>query len=136
VISISHLQEFCLYYYPTDPPYFLLVVGLFMGISCGAAFDATLKSNVKAWSADRANIRLANSGKLPLQIPFVGIAVGVGMFLTSGLSIFGFPDSLAAGLAIPMTLLTTLFLWIQLKGVFKELDQGGSAALDLDSWGE
>jgi hypothetical protein len=73
---------------------------------------------------------------LSLQVPFVGIAAGVGIFLTSGLSIFGFPDILAAGLAIPMTLLTTLFLWIQLKGVFKELDRGGSAALDLDSWGE
>jgi hypothetical protein len=106
-----------------------------MGISCGTAFDATLKRNVKAWSADRKNIRLENTSKLPLQIPFIGIASGVGMFLTSGLSIFGFPDSLAAGLAIPLTLLTTLFLWIQLKGVLKELDRGGSAALDLDSWG-
>jgi uncharacterized protein (DUF983 family) len=124
-----------LYYFPTDPPYFLLVVGLFMGISCGAAFDATLKRNVKAWSADRENIRLENTGKLPLQLPFVGIASGVGMFLTSGLAIFGFPDWLAAALAIPLTLLTTLFLWIQLRGVFKELDRGGSAALDLDSWG-
>jgi hypothetical protein len=124
-----------LYYFPIDPPYFLLVVGLFIGISCGAAFDATLKLNVKAWSADRQNVRLENSGKLPLQLPFIGIASGVGMFLTSGLAIFGFPDWLAAALAIPLTLLTTLFLWIQLRGVFKELDRGGSAALDLDSWG-
>jgi hypothetical protein len=135
VITISHFLEFCLYYFPSDPPYFLLFAGLFIGLSCGAAFDATLKRYVKAWSVDRANISLTSLDNITLKLPFVGIACGIGMFLTSGMSIFGLPDVIAGGLAIPLTLFTAIFLWLQLKGVLKELDQGGSQALDLDSWG-
>jgi hypothetical protein len=133
VISISHFKEFRLYYFPSDPPFFLLFVGLFMGISCGAAFEATLKNKVKSWSQDRANVRLGTI-KGALKLTFSGISIGIGLFLTSGLAIFGFPNNLAAGLAVPLTLFTTFFLWIQLKGVLKELDEGGSKALDLDSW--
>jgi hypothetical protein len=132
VISISHFKEFSLYYFPTDPPYFLLVFGLFMGISCGAAFNATIRNDAKAWSKDRENVRLVSSGSLKLS--FLGIAVGIGLFLTSGLAIFGFPDILAAAISLPLTIFTTIFLWIQLQGVLKELDRGGSKALDLDSW--
>jgi hypothetical protein len=135
VITISHFQEFRLYYFPSDPPYFLLIFGLFIGLSCGSAFDSTLKRYVKAWSVDRANISLTSLDNITIKLPFVGIACGIGMFLTSGMSIFGLPDSIAAGLAIPLTLFTAFFLWLQLKGVLKELDQGGSQALDLDSWG-
>jgi hypothetical protein len=133
VISISHFKELCLYYFPSDPPFFLLFVGLFMGISCGAAFEATLKDRVKVWSQDRENNRLGTV-KGALQLTFAGIAIGIGLFLTSGLAIFGFPNDLAAGIALPLTLFTTFFLWYQLKGVLKELDAGGSKALDLDSW--
>jgi hypothetical protein len=132
VISISHFKEFSLYYFPTDPPYFLLVVGLFMGISCGSAFNATIRGDVKTWSKDRENIRLTSSTALKLS--FLGISIGIGLFLTSGLAVFGFPDILAAAISLPLTIFTTVFLWIQLQGVLKELDQGGSKALDLDSW--
>lgn len=133
VISISHFKEFRLYYFPSDPPFFLLFVGLFMGISCGAAFEATLKNKVKSWSQDRENTRLSTI-KGALKLTFSGIALGIGVFLTSGLAIFGFPNNLAAGIALPLTLFTTFFLWYQLNGVLKELDAGGSKALDLDSW--
>jgi hypothetical protein len=131
--SIRHLQEFSLYYFPTDPPYFLLFVGLFIGITCGAAFNATLRSSVRSWSQDRENFRL-DAIKGSLKLTFVGIGLGIGMFLSSGLAVFGFPNDLAAGLALPLTLFTTFFLWIQLRGVLVELDRGGSKALDLDSW--
>jgi hypothetical protein len=134
-ITISHFKEFSLYYFPSDPPYFLIFFGLFIGLSCGAAFDATLKRYVKAWSIDRANLSLTSLNNINLKLPFVGIACGIGLFLTSGMSVFGLPDMIAAGLAIPLTLFTAVFLWLQLKGVLKELDQGGSQALDLDSWG-
>ncbi len=124
-----------MYYFPSDPPYFLLIAGLFIGLTCGAAFDYTLKRYVKAWSVDRANISLTSLDNITLKLPFVGIACGIGMFLSAGMAIFGLPDWLAMGLAIPLTLFTAVFLWLQLRGVLKELDQGGSKALDLDSWG-
>jgi hypothetical protein len=125
-----------LYYYPQDPPYFILVAGLLAGITCGAAFDGTIRGNVKAWSGDRANIQLANSGSLPLALPFFGICVGIIFFLGAGLEIFGFPNWLAYGVALPMTVLIAILVWFQLQVVFRQLDRGGSPALDLDAWEE
>ncbi len=123
-----------MYYFPQDPPYFILFAGLFAGLSCGMAFNGTLRQNVKAWSVDRANIRLSKSDNSTLGLPFLGICLGIVFFLSSGLEIFGFPTWLAYGISVPMTLFIAILLWFQLQGVFKELDRGGSPALDLDAW--
>jgi uncharacterized membrane protein YjfL (UPF0719 family) len=125
-----------LYYFPQDPPYFILLAGLFAGIACGAAFNGTLRQNVKAWSVDRKNIRLAKSDNITLRLPFLGICLGIVFFLSAGLEIFGFPSWLAYSISGVMTLFIAILLWFQLQGVFKELDRGGSPALDLDAWEE
>jgi hypothetical protein len=123
-----------LYYFPTDPPYFILFAGLFIGITCGAAFNGTLKRNVQQWSKDRTNRSLAASDDITLRLPFWGICVGIAMFLAAGLEIFGFPTWLGYAISLPMTLFIAVLLWLQLQVVFKQLDRGGSPALDLDSW--
>jgi hypothetical protein len=125
-----------LYYFPQDPPYFILFAGLLAGIACGAAFDGALRQNVKAWSIDRSNISLATSDDTAIKLPFLGICLGIIFFLSAGLEIFGFPSWLAYGIALPLTLFIAILLWIQLRVVFKQLDRGGSPALDLDSWEE
>ena len=125
-----------MYYFPQDPPYFILFAGLFAGLTCGMAFNGTLRQNVKAWSVDRANIRLAKSDDITLRLPFLGICLGIVFFLSAGLEIFGFPTWLAYSISGPMTLFIAILLWFQLQGVFKELDRGGSPALDLDAWEE
>lgn len=125
-----------MYYFPQDPPYFILFAGLFAGIACGAAFDGTLRQNVKAWSVDRKNIQLATSDDISLRLPFFGICVGIIFFLSAGLEIFGFPTWLAYCIALPLTIFIAILLWFQLLVVFKQLDRGGSPALDLDSWEE
>jgi uncharacterized protein (DUF983 family) len=125
-----------MYYFPQDPPYFILFAGLFAGITCGLAFDSTLRRNVKTWSADRNNVILANSDDISLRLPFLGICVGIIFFLSAGLEIFGFPTWLSYSIALPLTVLISILLWFQLKVVFRQLDRGGSPALDLDSWEE
>lgn len=125
-----------MYYFPQNPPYFILLAGLFAGIACGAAFDGTLRQNVKAWSVDRTNIQLAASDGLTLRLPFFGICLGIVFFLSAGLEIFGFPTWLAYSIALPLTIFIAVLLWYQLRVVFRQLDRGGSPALDLDSWEE
>jgi uncharacterized membrane protein YfcA len=125
-----------LYYFSQDPPYFILFAGLFAGIACGAAFNGILRQNANEWKVDRANIRLEDSDGINLRLPFLGICVGIIFFLSAGLEIFGFPPMLAYGISLPMTLFVAVLLWFQLKVVFKQLDRGGSPALDLDSWEE
>ncbi|MDX2214555.1 MAG: hypothetical protein SFY66_14785 [Oculatellaceae cyanobacterium bins.114] len=122
------------YYYP-DPPYFLMIFGLFIAAASGAAFDATLKQAVQAWAKNRSTRTLANLKGPQLLIPFLGISLGISFFLSAGLQIFGFPDNLAYGVALPLTVFTSLLVWWQLGKILIQLERGGSQALDLDSWG-
>jgi len=69
------------YYFLPQPPYFLVFAGLFIGITCGAAFEASLKQVVNNWyknkGSDDQNLLKSSS----LQIPFIGICVGICLFL-------------------------------------------------------
>jgi hypothetical protein len=121
------------YYFP-DPPYVLLALGLFASLTSGLAFDSVLKLSVKDWSKNRSTRRLSSMRGFQLLIPFVGIAIGACVFLCAGMEIFGFPTKLAYAIALPMTAFIGWLVWWQLGKTLAELDRGGSAALDLDSF--
>lgn len=127
-------MEYFEYSFP-EPPYFLLVAGLLAGITSGLAFSATLKQAVKEWSKSRSTRTLANLQGSQLSIPFLGISVGVCVFLASGLEIFGLPAKFTYGVALVMTLLVGGLIWFQLGKLLGQLERGGSKAIDLDSWG-
>ncbi len=122
-----------MYGYPT-PHYVLLVLGLFIGITSGLAFQETLKQLVYHWSR-----QTENQGYLPdilnrtnLRLPFLGILIGVCLFLSSGVEVFGFGTLTAYEFSMPLTLLTGLLVWNQLEKILNLLQKGGSKALDLD----
>jgi uncharacterized protein (DUF2062 family) len=118
-----------------DPPYFLLIAGLLASITSGLAFESTLKQSVNEWARNRSTQTLANVQGFSLLLPFLGMCAGVCVFLASGVQIFGFPNSFAYALALPLTLLTALLVWSQLGKILIQLEKGGSKALDLDSFG-
>jgi hypothetical protein len=117
-----------------EPPYFLLVFGLFVGITSGSAFEATLKQKVQEWSKNRSSRTLAQMKGFQLVLPFVGIAAGICVFLAAGLAIFGFPTWLSYSVSLPLTLFIGLLVWSQLAKLLAQLERGGSRALDLDAW--
>lgn len=121
-----------MYNFP-QPPYFLLIFGLFAGITSGAAFEATLKQKVQEWSRNRSTRTLAQMKGFQLVMPFVGIAAGICVFLAAGLEIFGFPSWLSYSVSLPLTLLIALLVWSQLGKLLAQLERGGSRALDLDA---
>lgn len=121
-----------MYNFP-DPPYFLLVFGLFAGIVSGAAFEATLKQKVQEWSKQRSTRTLAQMQGVQLLLPFVGISAGICMFLAAGLEIFGIPSWLSYFVSLPLTLLISALVWSQLGKLLAQLERGGSKALDLDT---
>ncbi len=121
-----------MYNFP-QPPYFLLIFGLFAGITSGAAFEATLKQNVQEWSRNRSTRTLAQMKGVQLVMPFIGIAAGICVFLAAGLEIFGFPSWLSYSVSLPLTLLIALLVWSQLSKLLAQLERGGSRALDLDA---
>jgi hypothetical protein len=117
-----------------EPPYFLLVAGLFAGITSGAAFEATLKQKVQEWSRNRSTRTLAQMKGIQLLLPFLGIAAGICVFLAAGLEIFGFPTWLSYSISLPLTLLIGFLVWSQLAKLLAQLERGGSKALDLDAF--
>ncbi len=116
-----------------DPPYFLLFFGLFAGLTSGIAFQATLKEQAIAWKTNRSTRSIAQMRSIQLKLPFWGITIGIGVFLTAGLEVFGFPPILAFGVAIPLTIVSNLFIWLQLTSMLKQIENGGFKVLDLDS---
>ena len=124
-----------MYYFPADPPYFLLLAGLLAGMASGVAFETTLKNLVREWSKNRSTRTLANLKGTQLFVPFLGISCGICVFLGSGLEVFGLPSKLSYALSLPMTVLIGWLVWYQLGQVLIQLERGGSQALDLDSLG-
>ncbi len=124
------------YYFPANPPYFLFIVSLIAGLVCGKAFESSLRQLAQEWAQSRSSRTLLNLKGLAIKLPYAGITICIGVFLSTGLEIFGFPPDLAYKVAIPLTIGSSYFVWRQLGKLLVELDRGGSAAMDLDSYEE
>lgn len=116
-----------------EPPYVLLAIGFLISVTSGAAFSAILKQLVYEWSKNRSSRYLANLRGTQVLLPFWGISLGIWLFLSSGLGIFGFPQWFAYGVSLLLTIFTAALVWYQLGQVLTQLEAGGSQALDLDS---
>ncbi|BAU06569.1 hypothetical protein CEN41_02780 [Fischerella thermalis CCMEE 5330] len=122
-----------MYYYPSQPPYLLLIIGLFTALTSGLALAGTLKVIVNKWQSDGAEKSSTQLSIKQLSIPFLGITVGVALFMCSGFEIFGFPPLLAYAVGIPVTILTSLLVWFQLGSMMSFVERRGIQSLDLDS---
>ncbi len=116
-----------------DPPYVLLIAGLLVSLASGVAFDKVLRQSVQDWAKNRSTRRLTDLQGTQLFLPFLGISIGVFLFLGSGMGIFGFPPQFAFGIALPLTVFSSWLIWSQMGKIFAQLERGGSKALDLDS---
>lgn len=122
-----------MYYYP-QPPFFLCIIGLFVGLTCGLTFQTMLKQKLEKWSKDGGRENLAQIDKKELEIAYLGICLGIWIFLTGGLLLFSTGFIIAIGLSLPLTILAASLIWTQLIDVLRQLQEGGSKALDLDSF--
>jgi hypothetical protein len=123
-----------MYYFPLQPPYFLLLVGFLTALTSGLALSGTLKVIVQKWPTERTENTKPRSSLKQLLVPFIGITGGTCLFLSSGLEIFGFPSSLALGVGLPISLFTCLLVWLQLGSMMTFIEREGMQSLDLDSF--
>ncbi|MEH1782494.1 hypothetical protein [Nostoc sp.] len=123
-----------MYYFPEQPPYFLLLVGFLTALTSGLALSGTLKVIVHKWPSQRTENTKPRSSLKQLLVPFIGITGGTCLFLSSGLEIFGFPSSLALGVGLPISLFTCLLVWLQLGSMMTFIEREGMQSLDLDSF--
>jgi hypothetical protein len=122
-----------MYYYPLHPPYFLLAVGLFIALTSGAALSGTLTLIMQKIQLNSVENFGSRFWSKKLFVPFLGIAGGVCLFLTSGFQIFGFPPFLAYIIGVTVSLLTSVLVWLQLGSMLAFIERQGTASLDLDS---
>jgi hypothetical protein len=121
-------------YYIPEPPYLLVVFGLLASLASGAAFEAALKEKVKKLSTnlDLPNITLRK--QLDIFVPFLGICAGTSLFLAAGLGLFNVNLGVGYVISLVLTALVAKLIWSQLIKLLIQLQEGGSQALDLDSY--
>lgn len=119
--------------YP-QPPYVLILAGFLSAIAAGTAFGATLQQSTQAWAKNRDASSLESIRGFSLALPYIGICVGVCVFLASGIQFFGFSAMPAYGLGAVLTAAMGWLVWRQLGVILTQLQQGGSKALDLDAF--
>jgi hypothetical protein len=122
------------YYFPSDPPYFLFAISLLAGLACGRAFEVTLRDLVKIWAKSKSSRVILELKSASIKVPYLGMTISIAVFMSTGLEVFGLPSLFGFIVAVPITLGIALLVWRQLGQMLVELDRGGSAALDLDSF--
>jgi hypothetical protein len=127
------LADYATYAFPS-PNYLLLVVGLFMVVTSGFAFQETLKFMVRDWFQNNLQVPLPRvRSSLNLRLPYIGMLLGTVLFLGSGIEVFGFSAKAAYVFSLPLTVVTGILVWWQLGKILGQLEEGGSAAIDLDA---
>lgn len=122
-------------YYLPQPPWVLLGIGFFIGVTCGLAFEASLKEKVNYWNKlAKKGVKADLSEISQLTIPFMGICFGICLFLASGLEIFLYSRVISYVFSLPLTILIGGLIWSQLKKLIVQLIEGGSQAIDLDAY--
>lgn len=122
------------YYFPSDPPYFLFAISLLAGLACGRSFEMTLRALVNKWSTSKSSRVMLELKSGSIKVPYLGMTISIAVFMSTGLEIFGLPTLFGYIVAIPLTVGIASLVWRQLGQMLIELERGGSAALDLDSF--
>ncbi len=122
------------YYFPSDPPYFLFAISLVAGLACGRSFEVTLRNLVNMWAASKSTRVMLELKSASIKVPYLGMSISIAIFMATGLEIFGLPTLFGYIVAVPFTVGIAFLIWRQLGQMLIELERGGSAALDLDSF--
>jgi hypothetical protein len=117
-----------------QPPYLVAAIGLAMGVVCGLTFARLVQIRLEGWKQDRlALLPLANRETI---LPWIGLVVGVTLFIGASLQVFGFAAGTALLVAFVLSLLTAGALWVQLSRLMRQVQEGRFKAVDFDNFDE
>lgn len=122
-------------YYLPQPPFLVAILGVFIAITCGSAFQNLLEQKLRE---SYQNVRQPGSFRIDrtkdfmIATTFWGICLGIWVFLGGGLLVLGFGIIPSYGVSLVLTLFTSSLVWDQINDVLLQLKEGGSKALELD----
>ncbi|MCX5965419.1 MAG: hypothetical protein NT070_20510 [Cyanobacteria bacterium] len=134
-MPVDQMDAFPEYFVSLDPPILLIGAALLFSILSGVAFQGALVEDLNNWKANPKARSITSLQNINLILPFLGMAIGSSFFLSSGVETFGFPPKIAYAIAIPMAFSVGWLVWKQLGSILRQIEQGGSAAIDLDDVG-
>ncbi|HEY9768025.1 MAG TPA: hypothetical protein V6C71_05885 [Coleofasciculaceae cyanobacterium] len=122
-------------YYLPQPPFLVAILGVFIAITCGSAFQNLLEQKLReSYQNVRqpGSFRIDRTKDLVIAATFWGIGLGIWVFLGGGLLVLGFGIIPSYGVSLVLTLFTSSLVWDQINDVLLQLKEGGSKALELD----
>lgn len=117
-----------------QPPYVVAAVGLAIGILCGLTFSKLVQERLDAWKQDR--LPLLPLARVQTVLPWIGLLLGVTLFIGGSLQVFGFAPGAAILLAFLLSLATGGALWMQLVRLMQQVQAGNFKAVDFDNFDE
>lgn len=122
-------------YYSPQPPFLIAVLGVFIAVTCGSAFQNLLEQKLRESYQDARqenSFRIDRTKDRVIAATYWGICLGVWIFLGGGLLVLGFGVIPSYGVSLLLTIFTGALVWDQINDVLLQLKEGGSKALELD----
>lgn len=118
----------------SGPPYLLAALGLAAAVLCGLTFAKQVQLRLENWKQDR--LALLPLASLETVLPWIGLQIGVTLFIGGSLQVFGFAAGAALLVAFILSLLTAGALWVQLSRLMAQVQAGTFKAVDFDNFDE
>ena len=116
----------------TQPPYLVAGLGLAIAMLCGLTFAKLVQQRLEGWTQDR--LALLPLGTAVVTIPYMGIVLGITLFIGGGLQVFGFSAGAALLVSFVLSVGTAGALWVQLERLMGQVQDGTFSAVDFDNF--
>lgn len=117
------------------PVYTLIMVTNFLAIAFGFIFKDMLEYQVAQWNTNRQSQERIDYQTPNIIVAYLGLCISLLIFMAASFSVFGFFPLLACSVAAIVVVPTALLVWVQLGSMLSLLAEGGSEAVDIDSYG-
>jgi len=126
-------SEILLEYAPImQPPYLVAGVGLAIGVLCGLTFAKLVQNRLEGWKQDR--LALLPLGTVAITMPYIGVVIGITLFIGGSLQVFGFSSGVALLVSFVLSIGTAGALWVQLERLMEQVQDGTFSAVDFDNF--
>jgi hypothetical protein len=116
----------------SQPPYLVAGLGLAIAMLCGLTFAKLVQQRLDGWKQDR--LTLLPLGTPVVTIPYMGVVLGITLFIGGSLQVFGFSAGVALLVSFVLSVGTAGALWIQLERLMGQVQDGTFSAVDFDNF--
>ena len=116
----------------SQPPYLVAGLGLAIAMLCGLTFAKLVEQRLEGWKQDR--LALLPLGTAVVTIPYMGVVLGITLFIGGSLQVFGFSAGAALLVSFVLSVATAGALWVQLERLMGQVQDGTFSAVDFDNF--